>query len=256
MLSDGLSNISNRNTTNNRSIHSTNTGDISASINHNGVVNLHVQHKSDEDATWVSLSDVPDEWTDLGAVDGTAITLPSYLARTDDNFRFKLVYSGSGLVAYPEIDYITYTWQSDVVAPSAPVVNTAIAANETIAVVQFDALPSDAYAYQMDINVNSAGSLPLSERNKIESGHNYLRLVGPQTNTEREGERNDLAIALRGFANGDILDITSYARDEVGNVSAGTASTITLAAQSTIVLPGDLIEMTIADDIIDMEVLP
>ena len=194
-----------------------------------GTINLHVQHKSDEDADYVDLSGNLNSWTDLGVIDGSAITVPAYLSRTNDKFRYKLTYSGDGLHSYPEIDKLTFAWSSDVVAPAQPVVSEAISASQNIAVVQFDTLPADGYAYTLDVNINGAGSLPLSERNKIESGHGHLRLVGNQTNVERTGERNSRLVGIDGLMEGDALNITSYTRDNVGNISAGTTTALVMS---------------------------
>jgi len=194
-----------------------------------GIVDLHVQHKSDEDEVWKSLADTPNEWTNLGVVDGSAITVSDYLSRTNDNFRFKLVYSGTGLVSYPEIDYITWTWESDVTAPSEPVITTAIATSESILTILFNTIDTDAYAIEFELNINGAGSLPVSDRNKIESGHNYLRLVGSNTNKEKQGERNTLLYSVNGLQENDVIVITAYQVDKVGNRSAGKQKSITMS---------------------------
>ena len=193
-----------------------------------GTINLHVQHKSDEDVDWVDLSGNLNSWSDLGSIDGTAITVPEYFSRTSDKFRYKLVYSGTGLVSYPEIDKLTFTWSSDVSAPSEPTVTSAISASESILVLLFGSISSDAYAIELEININGAGSLPISKRNKIESGYGNLRLIGNSTEEEREGERNTLLYSVNGLQKDDVVVITAYQVDRVGNRSAGKQKSVTM----------------------------
>jgi len=193
-----------------------------------GVINLRVQHKSDEDAVWKNLADEPNEWTDLGVVDGSAITVSDYLSRRNDNFRFKLVYAGDGLHSYPEIDHITWTWASDVIAPASPIILTAIAPNSQSILIQYDTLPIDAYARILDVNINGAGSLPLSKRNKIESGHGHLKLVGNQLRDELSGEHNSDLITINNLNENDVVQITSYHIDNVGNTSAGIETSLVI----------------------------
>ena len=203
-----------------------------------GKINLLLAHKSEEDETFVSLDGTPNEYTDLGVCDGTPFTaLSAYKPRSGDKLLPKLVYSGNGLESYPEIDKIIWDWNSDITAPADPVITTAIAANENIAVIQCGDLPADAYANIFEIDVNGAGSLPLSERNKIESGHGHLRLVGPQTEVEQQAERNSKTIAITGLAEGDVLNITAFARDRVGNQSAGKLTSITMSGAQYVRVP-------------------
>jgi len=209
-----------------------------ASAGAGGLLNYQIQRKSVEFPEWVDLDGNIGAWSDLGICDGsTPFDLSAiYKPLGTDQFRDQFVFSGSGLVAYPSVSGRTITWGSDVDAPNSPVITTAIATNESILTILFADLLSDAYAIIFEVDINGSGSLPYSQRCRIESGYDYLRLVGNLDTVQQSGELNSLVTSIKGLADGDVIIITAFARDRQGNISAGTQKTITMSGAQYITM--------------------
>ena len=187
-----------------------------------------MQYKDDEYPEWKSFEGVIGGWSDIGLIDGTTLPITNCKPLTNGYVRCKIVFTGNGLVSYPTIDKITYNWSSDVTAPSEPTITTAIATSESILTMLFADLPADAYAIIYEVDINGAGSLPFSTRGKIESGYGYMRFVGSKTEVQKEAEINSLLHSIKGLREGDVVVITAFARDKVGNISAGKQKAITM----------------------------
>ena len=223
-----------------------------ASAGAGGLLNYQIQRKSVEYPEWVDLDGVRDAWSDLGICDGTTpFDLSSiYKPLGTDQFRDQFVFSGSGLVAYPSVSGRTITWGSDVTAPSAPVITTAIATNESILTMLFANLLSDMYAVIFEANFNNSGSIPYSSRGIFETGYDYMRLRGNIGEVQQSGELNTLLMSIKGLAEGDVVTITAFARDDVGNVSAGTQKNITMSGAQYKMMFVEEIKSTLSSEVI------
>jgi len=223
-----------------------------ASAGAGGLLNYQIQRKSVEYPEWVDLDGNIGEWTDLGICDGsTPFDLSAiYKPLGTDQFRDQFVFSGSGLVAYPSVSGRTITWGSDVTAPSAPVITTAIATNESILTMLFANLLSDMYAVIFEANFNNSGSIPYSSRGIFETGYDYMRLRGNIGEVQQSGELNTLLMSIKGLAEGDVVTITAFARDDVGNVSAGTQKNITMSGAQYKMMFVEEIKSTLSSEVI------
>ncbi len=210
-----------------------------------GTVALYLQHYNDEVARWESYAGVADEWTEIGTYSNTTtIDLPTLPARAGEKVRVKLVFtSNDGTAPAPAFVSLSLSWTSDVTAPIAPTIGSILGVGGANALCNLGPVPAEARHIIAEVNVDDAGFVPLSKRNKIESGQGYLEFLGPQDAVEQSGGRNSVQVLVENLTLGQTVQVRAKAVDAVGNVSAATDSDI-------ITIGGSLPQLYIEDAVV------
>jgi hypothetical protein len=206
-----------------------------------GTIRVYAQQRSTTNGMVAAdLLGAADAWSDLGdAADGVSISgaLAAFACRVGQQFRFKLVFSSTtGVLPPPVLTGLSLAWTSDVAAPGVPAVSRLISAAGPSGAgvaprIDLASLPTGARAIEVEVDRQPsggawAGALPISTRNLIESGYDYLQYRGAQTTAEAASERNELRISVPGtWAVGDKVRARARAVDAAGNTSAWSATT-------------------------------
>ena len=88
--------------------------------------------------------------------------------------------------------------------------------------------------FQVEVDINSVGYLPLSTRNKIESGYDYLLFVGSKDTEELEGQRNINQVLLANYNIGTTIQLRVRNLDSDDALSDWTESSLLTIGEDVI----------------------